>query len=97
VARQLVVAGLAEELSDDTGAWALSAQRHPGGDGSTYPGVIHPHGHAFLESFVRYPFPRHAWQAGPHRLERRVIMIHGRNAVLLSYERCGGSGPCDWG
>jgi len=93
VGRQLTLATLDESLSGDAGTFELGIHRHPEMDGGTSPGLLHPRGDQLLESFDRWPFPRHVWLAGPTRLERRVIMIHGFNAVLIRYRLLDGEGP----
>jgi predicted glycogen debranching enzyme len=85
VERRLVLAGLDETIDGPAGTFELGVHRYPDAAGSLEPGVHHPRGDRHLEGFDRWPFPRHTWLAGPYRFERRVIVIHGFNAVLLRY------------
>jgi len=93
VDRQLTLASLDESLSGAVGTFELGIHRYPDAGGGTSPGILHPRGDHLLESFDRWPFPRHVWLAGTWRLERRVIMVHGVNALLLRYRLLDGEGP----
>jgi predicted glycogen debranching enzyme len=50
-----------------------------------YPGVVHPRGFQYLQEFRLDPFPTFLYRAGSTTLERRIVMLHGRNAVMLLY------------
>ena len=60
-----------------------------------YPGAIHPAGHRYLREFGLDPMPVFVYSAGGVELEKRVIMIHGENTVVIEYELLSGpAGGC---
>jgi glycogen debranching enzyme len=50
-----------------------------------YPGVVHPRGFQYLQEFRLDPFPTFLYRAGNTTVERRIVMLHGRDAVMLLY------------
>jgi predicted glycogen debranching enzyme len=53
-----------------------------------YPGVVHPEGYRYLREFRLDPFPTSLYEAGrgiTTRLERSVVMLYGRNTVVIRY------------
>jgi predicted glycogen debranching enzyme len=53
-----------------------------------YPGVVYPTGYRYLREFRLDPFPVSLYEVGDGlttRLERSVVMPHGRNAVIVRY------------
>src|SRR2546422_10225056 len=50
-----------------------------------YPGVLHPRGFQYLQEFRLDPFPTFLYRAEQTTIEKRVVMLHGRNAVVLLY------------
>ncbi|MFQ6050811.1 MAG: glycogen debranching enzyme N-terminal domain-containing protein [Candidatus Hydrothermarchaeota archaeon] len=51
-----------------------------------YPDVIHPEGYKFLSQFVLDPFPRFIYRIEDVFIEKKVFMIHGENASVISYD-----------
>ena len=65
-------------------------------DGSTfdlssnnYYGAIHPHGYRYLEHVRLDPFPTFTYRLNDISLEKKVFMVHGQNATVITY------GPLD--
>jgi len=54
-----------------------------------YPGVVHPRGFQYLREFRLDPFPTFLYRAGGTSLEKRIVMLHGRNAVVMLYTATG--------
>ena len=54
-------------------------------DTSYYPGVVHPRGYELCTGFMRYPLPTFTFAGSRWRLEKRVSMVHGENAVVVRY------------
>ncbi len=75
--RTVLLSKLEEELAIDGITYPLSTNE--------YPGVIHPQGYLFQESFCLKPFPTFLYQAGGVRLEKEIFMPQGLNAVAISY------------
>ena len=48
--------------------------------------IIHPEGNLFLESFSKDLFPQWVYKIGEVTLQKQVIMLHGENSTLISYE-----------
>lgn len=55
-----------------------------------YPGIFQPHGHRHLAEVRLGRFPNFVYQVGDCRIHRSIMMIHGRNTVLIRYavEHC---------
>ncbi|BDQ35497.1 amylo-alpha-1,6-glucosidase [Pseudodesulfovibrio portus] len=51
-----------------------------------YPGVYHPTGHQFVERFEQGLHPSITYRIGDALIQKSMIMVHGRNTVLLCYE-----------
>jgi predicted glycogen debranching enzyme len=51
-----------------------------------YPGNVHPRGFEFLTSFRLDPFPIWTYKVGGIEIEKKVFMVHGRNASVIQYE-----------
>jgi predicted glycogen debranching enzyme len=62
----------------------LNGQRHELGC-NQYPGTVHPRGFLYLQEFRLDPFPTFLYRAGGTTLEKRIVMLHGRDAVVLLY------------
>src|SRR5205085_3997555 len=45
-----------------------------------YPGVLHPRGFQYLQEFRLDPFPTFLYRAENTTIEKRVVMLHGRDA-----------------
>ena len=50
-----------------------------------YPGVVHPDGWRYLESFRLDPLPTYRYRLPGGRLERTVFMPQGQQATLIAY------------
>jgi predicted glycogen debranching enzyme len=59
-----------------------------------FPGVIHPRGDQYFERFELKEFPQFFYRAGPFLLKKSVLALHGRNAVIVSYELLQGPSAC---
>ncbi len=57
--------------------WAFSVAR--------YADTLAPEGHRALEAFELAPWPRASYELGGARLEREVLLVPGRAAVLVRY------------
>jgi len=64
---------------------ALGAQRFELGC-NRYPGVVHPRGFAYLQSFAKDLFPVFEYEAGGIKLRKTIAAIKGENTTLLLYE-----------
>ena len=51
-----------------------------------FPGVVHPEGYRYLQEFRRDPFPTSLYRVEEVEIEKRVFMIHGKNATVIEYE-----------
>ncbi|MBG0791682.1 MAG: glycogen debranching enzyme N-terminal domain-containing protein [Desulfovibrionaceae bacterium] len=51
-----------------------------------YPGVYHPTGHQFAESFEQDLFPAITFRIGDALIRKSFLMVHGKNTVLVCYE-----------
>lgn len=51
-----------------------------------YPGVYHPTGHQFVESFDQSLYPATTYRIGDALIRKSFLMIHGKNTVLICYE-----------
>ena len=51
-----------------------------------YPGVYHPTGHRFVEGFEQDLHPSIIYRIGDALIKKTILMVHGRNTVLLCYE-----------
>jgi predicted glycogen debranching enzyme len=76
--RVLLVAKFEDTLDVDGRRVDLSANR--------YEGAVHPHGYEYLKEFRLDPFPAWVYDIGGVRLEKRVFMVHGRDATVVEYE-----------
>jgi predicted glycogen debranching enzyme len=77
-ARVLLVAKFEDTLDVDGRRVDLSANR--------YEGAVHPHGYQYLREFRLDPFPAWVYEIDGVRVEKRVFMIHGRDATVVEYE-----------
>lgn len=50
-----------------------------------YPGKIDPKGFQYLQEFKLDPFPTWTYAIGNTVIEKRVFMVHGRNATVVQY------------
>ena len=51
-----------------------------------YPGVYHPTGHQFAESFEQGLNPAITFRIGDALIRKSFLMVHGKNTVLVCYE-----------
>jgi len=51
-----------------------------------YPGVYHPTGHQFVESFDQGLYPSTTYRIGDALIRKSFLMPHGRNTVLVCFE-----------
>lgn len=54
-----------------------------------YPGSIHPRGFEYLTSFRLDPYPIWTYNVAGVEIEKRVFMVHGRNATVVTYKASG--------
>jgi predicted glycogen debranching enzyme len=78
VGRMVVLSKLEETIVIADERFEMSANR--------YPGVIHPRGYEFLESFQRDLFPEFIFHIGNVRLKKTMAAVHGENTTLIQYE-----------
>ncbi|HEX2732834.1 MAG TPA: amylo-alpha-1,6-glucosidase [Polyangiaceae bacterium] len=50
-----------------------------------FPDIAPTPGYRLLESFAQDPLPRWTYRLGKHRLERRLALARGRNALVMEY------------
>jgi len=88
--------GLDERLTDTQGAWDLGA----GEAGAAAAPIPHGTGRGVIEGFKSDPLPTWRLRAGDVVLEKRIQVVHGHHAVLVSYRHVSGPaarltvGPC---
>jgi predicted glycogen debranching enzyme len=51
-----------------------------------YPGVFHPTGHQFVDSFEQGIFPAITYCIGDVVIKKTMMTVHGENTVLMCYE-----------
>jgi len=51
-----------------------------------YPGVYHPTGHQFVDEFEQDLYPSITYRIGEALIKKSIMMVHGKNMVLLCYE-----------
>jgi predicted glycogen debranching enzyme len=61
-----------------------------------YPGIIHPAGYGRLREFRLDPMPVWTFEVNGVTLEKSVFMLHGENAVAVSYRVLGPRQPGLW-
>ena len=82
MSRFVLLSKLEEKLIVGTGAFELST--------NLYPGVMHPEGYRYLTEFRLDPFPVFRFEAGGVRIEKRVFLVDGENAVVVEYAQLAG-------
>jgi predicted glycogen debranching enzyme len=75
--RTLLLAKLEESL--------LVGQRRIDLSTNEYSGAVHPKGYEYLTGFRQDPFPTFTFEVADIKLEKSVLMPHGRNAVQIEY------------
>jgi len=58
-----------------------------------YPGSVSPRGFEYLTGFRLDPFPVWNYLVGGVEIEKKVFMVHGRNATVVQYQVKGGRKP----
>ncbi|HTM58079.1 MAG TPA: glycogen debranching enzyme N-terminal domain-containing protein [Candidatus Udaeobacter sp.] len=90
---------LDERLTDARGAWDLSASAPARAHAPAEP----PHGaaaHARIDSFTAEPAPTWRIRAGETLIQKRIELVQGHHAVMVTYRHLGGPearltvGPC---
>ncbi len=76
--RMLLVAKFEDVLVVDGYRVELSANR--------YEGAVYPQGYEYLREFRLDPFPTWVYEIGDVLLEKRVFMVHGKDATAVEYE-----------
>lgn len=51
-----------------------------------FPGTVHPEGYKLIRSFRLDPFPVWTYDLGGTAIEKRLFMIYGRNATVVSWQ-----------
>lgn len=51
-----------------------------------YPGVVHPEGFTFLESFERFYFPEFTYRIGGVLIHKTIASVHGSNTTIVLYK-----------
>jgi predicted glycogen debranching enzyme len=85
--RHVFLAGLDESIHGADRAFALSLMR--------YPGVWHPHGQSAMESFELRPFPCFTYHIGHAWIRREILVVRGRQAVLVRWSAQGVPGALE--
>ena len=78
VGRLVLLSKLEETLIIDGRRYDLSVNQ--------YPGVVHPQGYRYLRDFWRDPFPTLTYRLEEIEIQKRIFMIHGKNATAIEYE-----------
>ncbi len=78
VERNVVLSKLDEILVTRDGRFELSANQ--------YPGVVHPQGYKYLQSFERNLFPVFTYQASGVKLKKTIAALQGENTTIILYE-----------
>jgi len=69
----------------------IDGQRYDLG-ANEYQGAIHPQGYRFLVDFQSFPWPTWTYQIDRVRIEKQVLMPHGRRACFVGYRLVGHAG-----
>lgn len=78
VGRTVLLSRLEETLEIDGSRHELGCNR--------FPGVVHPRGHEYLQSFERGIFPVFTYHVQDIILRRMVAAIHGHNTTVIRYD-----------
>lgn len=76
--RVTTVAKIEETVVLDGAAYELSSNH--------YPGTISPKGYELIASFRLDPYPVWTYSLPGIELEKRIFMVHGRNATVVQYK-----------
>lgn len=78
VGRMVMLSKLDETIEIDGKRYELSA--------NCYPGVVHPRGFEFLQSFEKEIFPQFEYEAGGVCLQKTIVALNGENTTVVLYE-----------
>ncbi|MEM5799488.1 MAG: amylo-alpha-1,6-glucosidase [Candidatus Aenigmatarchaeota archaeon] len=76
--RHVLLSKLEEEIEVDQKKHAISTNR--------YLDVVYPQGFFYLEEFSLEPFPRFVFNINGKKLEKKIFMVNGKEAVIIIYE-----------
>lgn len=80
--RRVLVSKVEETVHVNGESYALSTNR--------YPGVIHPQGFQYLQSFERAPLPKATFAINDNvTIHKTIFMPQGKNATIIEYENAG--------
>jgi len=82
--RTVTLSKLDETVRNPDGAVELGTNR--------YPGILHPEGFRHIEGFHLDPVPRWVYKIGGGFLEKTVLLLYGRNSVMIRYRWLSGKG-----
>lgn len=78
VGRMVLLSRLEETIEVDGARHELACNR--------FPGVVHPQGYTYLQSFEQKLFPVFTYHVGGILLRRTIAAIHGHNTVVIRYD-----------
>jgi predicted glycogen debranching enzyme len=78
VGRMVLLSKLEETVALDGRRFELGCNR--------YPGVVHPRGFEYLQSFSRELFPVFEYEVSGVRLRKTIAAVNGENTTLVLYE-----------
>jgi predicted glycogen debranching enzyme len=87
VHRMVMVAKLEELLVTTADTFHLSSNQ--------YSGWIHPRGYRYLSTFHLAPCPTFVYQMGPNIVQKSVMMVHGENTTIVTYELLSAPEPAE--
>lgn len=80
--RRVLVSKIEETLDYKGETYSISTNR--------YPGVLHPQGYQYLQSFERDPLPKAIFKVNNNVIiHKTVFMPYGKNATVIEYENAG--------
>ncbi len=77
VDRHVLLSKFEEEAMVDGRLHALGANQ--------YPGAVHPTGYRYLSEFRPEPYPAWTYEVEGTRIEKRVLLVEGEQAVVVEY------------
>ena len=77
VERYVLLSKLEEEVVVGGRLHALGANQ--------YPGAVHPNGYQYLSGFRLAPYPAWTYEVAGARIEKRVLLVEGEQAVVVEY------------
>jgi len=79
--RRVLVSSVEEKLSIGNDQIYISSNQ--------FPGVIHPDGFQWLQSFERNPFPCTVFSNDAFSIKKTVFMVYGTNTTVIEYQNKG--------